>query len=226
MRIPGPAEIRAYVRHLGLRRSALRSAYVAANKLAALSILDCVELRPAQANRGALEAAAGYERGFLQPEEIESHASSLEPAGRRIAREAILRGDICFALLDRGRLASIGFYAERATPILGDLVVDFDPPARYMYGAFTTPDYRGAGLHGAGVIAAALALFEHGVPRLVGVYERTNYRSMVSALRMGWTRCGTLSRVGIGERTRLGGTRRAREAGMRLRLRERPGAEA
>jgi hypothetical protein len=214
------------VQHLGLRRSALRGAYVAVNKLVALSIFDCVELRPEQANRAALAGACGYDCGFLEPEEIERHASILEPVGERIAREAALRGDSCFALLDRGRLVSVGFYAQQATPIVGDLVVDFDQPAWYMYGAFTAPEYRGAGLHGAGVIAAALALFERGVPRLVGVYERTNYRSMVSALRMGWTRCGSLSRVGIGGRTRLSGTRRAREAGMRLRLRERPGAHA
>ena len=50
----------------------------------------------------------------------------------------------------------------------------------------------------------------------VGVYERTNYRSMVSALRMGWRPCGTLYRVQVGSWMRLGRSAGARDVGMRL----------
>lgn len=200
MRVPPPRVVRDYVRHLGLRRSLLRSTYVAANKLFALSILDCMEIGPGEPNDELLGAAADYECRFLEAGEVDSLCRDLEPEGRRSASAAIGRGDQCFGVLDGGRLANIGFYASGPTPILGDLVVGFEPPARYMHGAFTAPEYRGRRLHGAGVVAALIALFERGVPRLVTVYERTNYRSMVSAQRMGWRNRGAMWRVGAGGR--------------------------
>jgi hypothetical protein len=59
-------------------------------------------------------------------------------------------------------------------------------------------------------------LFDRGVSGFVGVYERTNYRSMVSALRMGWRPCGTLYRLRVGSWMRLVHSADARAVGMRL----------
>jgi hypothetical protein len=216
MAIPPAAEIVDYARRLGVRRAVLRGAYVLANRTIALSIFDCVRLAPEHVNAALAESDDGVESRFLEPDAVDGLASVLDPRAARIVRGALARGDDCYAVFDDGQLANVGFYASRPTPIVNDLVVHFDARYRYMHGAFTPEAYRGRRLHALGVLRAARALFDRGIPELVGVYERTNYRSMVSARRMGWTWCGTLYRVGGGRWMRLGRTAAARAIGMWL----------
>jgi hypothetical protein len=216
MRIPAVGEVLDYARRLGFRRTVYRGAYVMVNQAFPLTIFDCVQLRPEDVNTALVDSADRYECRFLEPDEIERFAVDLDRVSARVAREALARGDACYAVLDGGSLANLSCFAPRPTPLLNDLVVHFDPPRWYMYGAFTPPPYRGRRLHALGVLGGSLALFDQGVPSLVGVYERTNYASMVSALRMGWKRCGGLYRVGIGSWMRHGRTAEAKAAGMRL----------
>ncbi len=216
MSIPPAGEILDYARRLGWRRTLLRGAYVMTNQLVAVSIYDCLQLRPEDVNAALVESAGAYECRFLAPDEVDRFAGELDSPTIRTVREAFARGDVCYVVLDDEHLANIGFYSNRPTPVMNDLVVHFDPPYWYMYGAFTPVAYRGRRLHALGVLGGALELFDRQVPGLVTVYERTNYRSMVSALRMGWKPCGVLYRVGVGPWMRLGRTAAARAVGMRL----------
>jgi SAM-dependent methyltransferase len=225
MSIPRAKVVLDYAKHRGPRRAFARGAYVLANQAIALSIFDCMYMRPEHVNRSLVEPEGAYSGRFLEPDEAAGFARELDAPGQRVVGEAVERGDACYAVLDGDRLANIGFYASNATPLLNDLVVHFEEPSWYMYGAYTPEAYRGYRLHGRGVVGGCLGLFDRGAPSLVTLYERTNYRSMVSALRMGWQPCGSIYRIGIGPWTHLGRTARAREIGMRLALRsEEPAA--
>ena len=216
MRMPPAGDVLDYGRRLGWGRTLLRGAYVMANQLVPLSIFDCVRLRPQDVDPRLAEPVGPFERRFLAPHELDRFAGELDAVGGRILREAQYSGASCYAVLDGERLANIGFYANRPTPILNDLIVHFDSRYWYMYGAFTPAAYRGHRLHAFGVLGAAQELFARQVPALVGVYERTNYRSMVSALRMGWRQCGTMYRLRLGPWTRISRSTGARALGMRL----------
>jgi len=218
-RVPTPAQAREYVRWLGLRRALYRSAYVVANRPLALTVLDCLEMRREDVNQDLVRAAGDYERRFLAPEEAVRFAGKFPPSAGQIVREAADRGDACYALLEGGEPINVGCYSPRPTPVLNDLIVHFEPPDWFMFGGYTPPRHRGRRLHGIGLVSAALELFERGVPALVSVCERTNYASMISALRMGAKPCGTIYRVGIGRWTRLGESAGARERRMRLEQR-------
>jgi hypothetical protein len=219
MRIPAAGEALEYARRLGFRRAFYRGAYVMVNQVFPLTIFDCLQLRPEDVNRALVDSADRYECRFLEPDEIDRFAGDLDRVSERVARDALTRGDACYAVLDGERLANLGCFAPQPTPVVNDLIVNFDPPYWYMYGAFTPLPYRGRRLHALGVLGGSLALFERGVPALVTVYERTNYPSMVSALRMGWKPCGSLSRIGIGSRAHHGRSAEAKAIGMRLEQR-------
>ncbi len=219
MAVPPPRAVLDYARRLGVRRTLLRAAYVMTNQVLAVSVFDCVTLCPGDVDGAPIESAGRFACRFLEPGEIARLAGDLDAVGERILREAITRNDLCHVVLDGERLANIGFYANRPTPILNDLMVHFDSRHWYMYGAFTPAAYRGHRLHALGILGAARELFGRQVPALVGVYEWTNYRSMVSALRMGWRQCGTLYRVQAGSWLRLGSSPAARAIGMRLESR-------
>lgn len=224
MAVPAVEDVVEYVRHLGVRRTVLRAAYVLASRAVPLSIFDCVRLGPADVNAALAESEGRFESRFLEPEALDGIASALDPRSMEIARDAFARGDACYVVLDGGRLANVGFYASRPTPLENDLMVHFDPRYRYMHGAYTPPAYRGHRLHALGVLRAARALFARGIPMLVAVWERTNYRSIVSAQRMGWAPCGTLYRIGAGRWMRLGRTAAACAGGMWLEPRRREDA--
>ena len=219
MRIPAAGDVLDYLRLLGWRCTLLRGAYVAANQLMALSIFDCFCLRREDINTALAKATGGYECRFLAPDEANRFACQLDGATARIIPEALARGDALYVVLDGELLANIGFYAEGPTPILNDLVVHFDPPPRYMYRGYTQVAYRGRRLHALGILRAAMELFDHQVPQLVTICERTNYPATISVLRMGWKPCGTLYRVGVGAWSWLGRTAAARGMGMHLQPR-------
>jgi hypothetical protein len=216
MRIPPATDVRDYVRHLGVRRTLLRGAYVLANQVVALSIFDCVRLRPEDLVADAVVESGAFQGRFAHPSELGRLANDLDGVGQRVLGEARERGDSCYVVFDGPRLANISFYADRPVAILNDLMVHFQAPWWYMHGAYTPTAYRGRRLHAVGIRGAARELFDRGVSGFVGVYERTNYRSMVSALRMGWRPCGTLYRLRIGSWMRLGHSADARAVGMRL----------
>lgn len=223
MKIPAAAVVLDYVRRLGWQRSLLRSAYVAANQLVTLSVFDCLQLVREDVNEALAAATGRYECRFLEQRESEEIARQLGGQEGRSFLEGVARGDDAYAVLDGARLANIGLYATGPTPLLTDLVVHFTSPSRYMYGGYTDPEYRGERLHALGTLRAALELFDRGVPKLVTVCERTNYRSAVSAARMGWKPCGVLYRIGAGPWQRIGTTTAARRTGMDLKPRHMEG---
>jgi hypothetical protein len=218
MKVPGLREILDYARWLGWRRTFFRGAYVATNQLVTLSIFDCFRLRREDIITELSKTDAGYECRFLAPDETDRFAGQLESKIAANLHMALARGDAAYAILDGERLASIGLYAKEPTPILNDLAVHFEPPARYMYHGYTQVEYRGRRLHALGILRAAQELFDLQVPNLVTVCERTNYPARISVNRMGWQPCGTLYRIRIGPWLRFGQTVAARKNGMSLRL--------
>jgi hypothetical protein len=219
MVVPGSAEILNYARRLGWQRTFFRGAYVAANQVVRLSILDCFRLRRGDINTELAKAVGGYECRFLASGEASRFSCQLDSEVARSLHEALARGDDAYVILDGEHVASIGLYAKAPTPILSDLTVHFDPPSRYMYAGYTQAAYRGQRLHALGILRAAQELFDLQVPQLVTVCERTNYPATISVHRMGWQPCGALYRVGIGPWTWVGQTAIARANRMRLQLR-------
>ena len=216
MDIPDARAVVEYARRHGVPRTIVRGSYVAASRLVALSMFGCMRLTRADVNH-ALTECAGVESRFLELDEFTRVETLGDEYGKRLVRAARRRGDRCYAIFDDDEIVNVGFYADRATPVVGDLLLCFRAPDWYMYGALTPPAHRGRGLHAVGVLRASLALFDEGVSRLVTVHERTHYNSMVSALRMGWRPCGTLYRIGSGSLTRVGRSSGARREGMMLR---------
>ena len=220
MTVPGRGQVRAYAKRLGWRRTIARALYVGSNQVLDLSILDCFRMRREDIIASLARNPRRYDCGFLSPAKAERLATQLDADVAAGLREAIRRGDEAYAILDRGRLASIGLYASADTPVLNDLLVRFEPPARYMYRGFTQDEYRGQRLHALGILRAAGELFDRGVPQLVTVVEHTNYPASISVHRMGWRPCGFLYRFGWGGRYRLGRSRTAAGMGMELRRRD------
>jgi len=107
--------------------------------------------------------------------------------------EAIARGDQCYGIVDRGRLAAYGWYAFGSTPIgIPGAMLCYRRGYVYMYKGFTHGDYRGQRLHAIGMTRALRHYRSRGYAGIVSYVESSNFDSLKSCFRMGYVVFGTV----------------------------------
>lgn len=174
-------------------------AYRAANRVTTFDVLEGVTLTMESLDKSYLTSIGDAAWGFLDRERLLAR-TRLQPTDMTepFVEEALRRGDRCFGILDGETLASYGWYSTRPTDIGEGLTLHFDPAFAYMYSGFTLPAYRGKRLHGIGMAGAMAALCGEGKKGLVSYVRSTNFASMRSCERMGYTRFGSLIVVKLG----------------------------
>ncbi|HET7669459.1 MAG TPA: hypothetical protein VFK84_03540 [Burkholderiales bacterium] len=138
-----------------------------------------------------------YEGRLLTAAELRSFARDPESElSDAFLDEALARGDECYAILDRGRLASYGWYASGPTPIgLPGLLLHYRPGYVYMYKGFTHRDYRGQRLHAIGMTRALRHYLARSAGGIVSYVDSTNFDSLKSCFRMGYRVFGSVTIV-------------------------------
>ena len=126
----------------------------------------------------------------------ELHEFARDPANemsRDFLDAALARGDQCYGIVDRGRLAAYGWYAFGPTPIgIPGMLLHFRRGYVYMYKGFTSVDYRGQRLHAIGMTRALAHYLAGGYQGIVSYVESTNFDSLKSCFRMGYGVFGTI----------------------------------
>jgi hypothetical protein len=135
-----------------------------------------------------------YTPMLLSEQAIRAAASDpVNEMSQRFVNEALARGDQCFAICDGDRLAAYGWYAFGPTPInLPDLLLHYRSGWVYMYKGFTHADYRGQRLHAIGMTLALQHYRSKGFKGIVSYVESTNFDSLKSCFRMGYTVFGAV----------------------------------
>jgi hypothetical protein len=112
---------------------------------------------------------------------------------REFLDEALARGDQCYGIVDRGRLAAYGWYAFGPTPIgIPGVILNYRHGYVYMYKGFTHEDYRGQRLHAIGMTRALAHYLGRGYLGIVSYVESVNFDSLKSCFRMGYSVFGTV----------------------------------
>lgn len=141
-----------------------------------------------------LKSPDGYDSGFLSHDMIRDFAA--EPDNQMPAsflKEALSKGDECYAICHNGTLAAYGWYSVKPTRIdLPGLEIHFGHEHVYMYKGFTHPRYRGQRLHAIGMSSALQSYRSRGFAGLVSYVEWNNIESLKSCARMGYTVFGTV----------------------------------
>jgi hypothetical protein len=101
-------------------------------------------------------------------------------------REAMRKGDACYAVCEGTKLVSSGWYSTQPTAIGSpDLVLHFAPGYVYMYKGLTRESYRGQRLYEVGVTRALQHYLAQGARGLVSYVDASNLDSLKASLRMG-----------------------------------------
>jgi hypothetical protein len=163
----------------------------AVNRLTFFRILKCIQV--SEVDPGYLAIDPRFQHGFLDNAILRRFSGDprydLSP---EFLDEAQAKGDRCYGLLEGDRLASFGWYSTMPTKISDDLRFYFGPRHMYMYKGFTDPDYRGQRLHALGMTSALKQFREDGSEGLVSYVEATNFDSLRSCYRMGYTDVGQI----------------------------------
>jgi len=157
----------------------------AVNRLVPFQILKGMTAVLPDINPGLFDSGTFAAR-FATRDEVLASCSDEFEMSPDFAREALDKGDECFALWDGHRLAIFGWYSNQPTHISDGLVLHFDPAWVYMYKGFTHPDYRGKRLHGIGMSLALRAYTERGSRGLISYVKSNNFQSLRSIERMGY----------------------------------------
>jgi len=115
----------------------------------------------------------------------------------RFLREAAVRGDACYGIRHGDVLAAYGWYARGPTPVSDELTLHFSRDYVYMYKGFTDPHHRGHRLHAIGMTRALAHYRNLGYRGIVSYVESTNFDSLKSCFRMGYTVFGSVYMVKI-----------------------------
>ncbi|HXS51495.1 MAG TPA: hypothetical protein VN782_03105 [Usitatibacter sp.] len=194
-------------------------AWRAVNKLADFQVLRGMTVRLVDVRDPGLFDAAGYEAGFAGAQALLPFAGAAHEFSEPFLRRAFARGDRCYALFDRGRLASYGWYSTRPTSIDEHFELHFDSRYCYMYKGFTAPAYRGRRLHAIGMCRALAAVSDEGRLGLISYVYSNNFASLRSVERMGYRIFGTVYALRVGSMLATHATARCREYGFRLEKR-------
>jgi hypothetical protein len=135
-----------------------------------------------------------YDARLIDGQEL--HEFARDPANemsRDFLDAALARGDQCYGIVDRGRLAAYGWYAFGPTPIgIPGMLLHFRRGYVYMYKGFTAKPYRGKRLHAIGMMLALNEYRNQGFKGLVAYVESNNFDSLKSCYRMGYKTCGRI----------------------------------
>jgi GNAT superfamily N-acetyltransferase len=163
----------------------------AINRIAFFRVLKCVRVSAADPRYLAIDPR--FQHGFLDEAALQRFSDDPRyDLSSQFLDEALAKGDRCYGILDGDRLASFGWYSAVPTRISDDLRFCFDQRYVYMYKGFTDPDYRGQRLHALGMSSALQQLLEHGAEGLVSYVDATNFDSLRSCYRMGYTDIGQI----------------------------------
>jgi hypothetical protein len=211
------AELQSDVRHLGIGRALVRSAYYRANHLCGLRVYQFMAMLPDYVSRDLLERKVRYDCRILEAHEVRDLAR--DPDNGLAApwlSDALAKGGLCFGILDGDVLASFGWYTNQPCSVFETVTLSFDRRYLYMYAGYTQPAYRGENLHGIGLARACITLCARGHPGIVTIAERVNFASLRSAHRVGFRDCGMAIAVGKGDRVRVRQTRTPEQYALRV----------
>jgi hypothetical protein len=185
------ARIRRTTVDFGWPAALQAAAQGAVNRIALCRVLKCVRVSEADPRYLAIDPR--FHHGFLDEATLRRFSGDpRRDLSSRFLDEALAKGDRCYGILDGDRLASFGWYSAVPTRICDDLRFCFDRRYIYMYKGFTDPDYRGQRLHALGMTSALRQFLGHGAEGLVSYVDATNFDSLRSCYRMGYTNVGQI----------------------------------
>ena len=134
-------------------------------------------------------------------------------------REALRKGDACYAVCEGSKLVSSGWYSTQPTSIGSpDLVLHFAPGYVYMYKGLTREAYRGQRLYEVGVTRALEHYLAQGARGFVSYVDAANLDSLKACVRMGYRVFGSICVLRLFGRHFVFSSRGCRAFGFRVEV--------
>ena len=167
-------------------------------RLLGASVTNVVRLEAGSVSDN-LKADPEFSFRFLSPGEVREFAADpRNDLDATFIARAEAGHDLCYAATREDRLAAYGWYALGSIEAEhgGGQAMSFPANMAYMYKGFTHPDFRGQRLHGLVMGLALRELAARGVDQLISTVDWTNWASLKSCYRLGYTDLGCIVSCG------------------------------
>ena len=210
-------KVRDYASRHGYWRTGLHLACEGLRHAGVVARSIVVGLRPEHVVRSAFDPGVAFERRLLTTNEVAGLPSAAPPDQLPAAflAKAEARGDLCYAILDKGVIVSFGWYALTTATLYGR-PLNFERDYVFMYHGYTAGHYRGRHLHALGLAEALATFCARGRRGLVSVIDAVNFDSLASARRLGFIERGSIVHIGRGVCSARFATPATREFGIRV----------
>lgn len=184
--------IKKNIQHHGIYNVLYHYSLKLINKFMFINVLTCIVI--SRVKESSLKLDSKYEHGFLNNDKLIDFSNNEEhELPQDFLESAISKGDECYAITEKEKLASYGWYSNKETQTnVQQLLFCFDPKYIYMYKGLTKKDYRGQKLHAVGMTWALNLYLEKGFSGIVSYVESTNFDSLKSCWKMGYEKVGVI----------------------------------
>ena len=183
---------KSYLKRHGIFKTVFRLFSQFVNKLFTLKIRYLIKLDLKALNSKYLAVDDRFQITRLEPAWLFQHLNLEEyQMSKSFLNRVQRKGDICFGILNNGKVASFSWYSNKPSLLLnGELELRFNDNYLYVYNGYTHPDYRGQRLLATGISNALRELSILGYNNFISVVAFDNFSSLKSVYRMGWKKVG------------------------------------
>ena len=210
-----------------LRRKLRRHGFWSSLQQLVLRLLKCTDqlrilrgLRIEQVDPAFLACEPRYSSGFQPLRTLRRFAvAPASEISHRFLREAMRKGDACYAVCEGSKLVSSSWYSTQPTAIESrDLLMHFPPGYVYMYKGLTRESHRGQRLYEVGVTRALQHYLGQGARGFVSYVDAANLDSLKACERMGYRMFGSIYVLRLFGRHFAFSSRGCRDFGFRLEV--------
>lgn len=183
-------------KYFGIKSALIYLSFKVVNKICFFKIYNIISLTESQLNLELKPAHNEFEFRWLRADELKN-MENIEKydLSKEFIETSLSSGAECFGVYDGNKLVHYSWFTNNPNQLTDDLLLEFNKSYVYGYKAFTEKNYRGKSLFALIHLKVLNDFVKRGIDHIFGVIELTNFPSLKSLYKIGFSSVGKITVV-------------------------------